>query len=408
MNQAPGTSPGADDLSVLVVDDEPTVAEQLAEGLEALGFSVHVAHGAAEALSMVQQSPQIGVLITDIRMPGGDGLQLARDVQSVRDEASAIEVIVITGHATIDDATAAVRSRVADFLRKPFRLATAAQAVRNSLTQVQNRRARHAHQNAVQRRLLEGESQRDELVRGLESATEKLSALGGSGLVPDAVQDKLHAVSHALRTPLNAISASAELLHDGRKPQDTAEYQAILREGIAEASRAVQLVEELISAEGRGREVPAPLSLAAALRHALAPLLAGRSLHRVQPPEVAQDAPVTAASGGVARALELAVEAALDWLTPGGTLVSRVSTIQDHQQNWVCVTLIAGVDEACAPIPETHTLEAQGTRMSRTLESLGFVVARRLAERQGGRMTSWIAPSRHGVLRLAFPAGLPK
>jgi len=403
MTQSHSPSQAAE-LSVLVVDDEPMVAEQLGEGLEAMGFTVHVTNSAAEALAIVQECPQIGVVITDIRMPGGDGLQLARDVQAARDEATAIEVIVITGHATIDDAATAVRSRVVDFLRKPFRLATAAEAVDKSLTQVKHRRARHAHQAAVQRRMVEGESQRDELTRRLESATEKLSALGGNSTVPDAVQDKLHAVSHALRTPLNAISASAELMHDRRQQLHTAEYQAILQEGIAEASRAVQLVEELISTEGRPREMPGQVSLAATLRHVLAPLLAVQARHKVLPPEVEQDVPVAASAAAVTRAMELTVDAALDWLTPGGTLASRVSTIQDPQRAWVCVTLVAGMDDACAAIPEIHALEAQGTRMSRTIESLGFLVASRLAERQGGRLTSWIAPTRHGVLRLAFPA----
>ncbi|MEI6159610.1 MAG: hypothetical protein WCP77_07245 [Roseococcus sp.] len=71
----------------------------------------------------------VRVAVTEIRMRGADGLGLARNRLSHRAGVIAVEGIVITAHATIGDGTAALRPSEADFLRKPFRLAEAAQAV---------------------------------------------------------------------------------------------------------------------------------------------------------------------------------------------------------------------------------------------------------------------------------------
>jgi CheY-like chemotaxis protein len=406
---------------VLVVDDEPAVAEQLGEGLEASGFRVRIAHMAAEALDIVRSSPEIAVVVSDIRMPGGDGLQLARDIQAARPEGEAVEIIVITGHATIDDAAAAVRSRVSDFLRKPFRLMAAVKAVQEAMDRALKRRAQHDERLHIGRRLLEGEAQRDELDRRLAALTEQLSSTGGVGQTSAAVQDRLHAVSHALRTPLNAISASAELLHGVGPSAEAEDYQKILQDGISEASRAVELVEELILAEGRPADTAAPTSLDAEVRAALARAARARPATKIEPPEIPQDVLVHAARDTLARALDLAIEAALDWTppsssTPAGTvrqpdslsLRSTLASMTEAGQGWACLTFMIGRGaEGAGPLPERPMLEPQGTRLSRTLETLGYLVARRLLERQGGCLTSMVTASGHGVLRVALPLPRP-
>lgn len=389
--------------AILVVDDEPSVAEQLAEGLDASGFTPLVCHSATEALALVRARPDILVVMSDIRMPGGDGLQLARDVQAARGEADALEVIVITGHATIDDAACAVRSRVSDFLRKPFRLATAVTAVQHALERAQERRERHAREAQIARRLLDGEARRDELDRRLVALTERLAAMGEDGQAKVAMQDKLHAVSHALRTPLNAISASAELLQAGASDA-TSDYQRILQDGITEASRAVQLVEELIIAEARPVSEPRQSGLVALLRRALDRAGASRPAHRMEPPAAEPELTVHAPRDVLARALELAVEAALDWAPKGATLRGLAGTLGGEGQDWACVTLVIGPAGSPAPQPPPlPVLEAQGTRLSRTLESLGYLVARRLLERQGGHLSSCVLGPGQAVLRVALP-----
>jgi diguanylate cyclase (GGDEF)-like protein len=125
---------------VLIVDDETFLAEELALGIGDAGLAVAVAHSAAEAERVLAQRPEILVVVSDIRMPGGDGLSLARRLLAQRAEAAAIELVVMTGHATVEDAAAAVRAGAFDFIRKPFSLAAMIDVVRRAHARAAGRR----------------------------------------------------------------------------------------------------------------------------------------------------------------------------------------------------------------------------------------------------------------------------
>lgn len=135
MTNAP-TSPG----EILVVDDEPFVAEELAEGLALRGYTVTTANSAAAALAALGAAPSISVMVTDIRMPGTDGLSLARAVLEGRGDADAVEVVLITGHASPEDAAAGRQAGAIAFVRKPFLLNEIEQAVTRALARAAQRR----------------------------------------------------------------------------------------------------------------------------------------------------------------------------------------------------------------------------------------------------------------------------
>ena len=105
---------------ILIVDDEPWLLEELNDFLTLHGVTVRVAGDAAQALAMLAGDAAITVVLTDIRMPGLDGLDLANQVLRARDDHDAIEVVLMTGHGTIEDAVQAVRAGAYDFLRKPM------------------------------------------------------------------------------------------------------------------------------------------------------------------------------------------------------------------------------------------------------------------------------------------------
>jgi diguanylate cyclase (GGDEF)-like protein len=117
-----GQEDGAAALSVLVVDDEVWIAEELAIGLKEAGMRVQTAVSAIQARAALAACNDIGVVVTDIRMPGEDGLSLVRRAVMNRPPLRAVETVVMTGHATVDDAVAAVRAGAFDFVRKPFPL----------------------------------------------------------------------------------------------------------------------------------------------------------------------------------------------------------------------------------------------------------------------------------------------
>lgn len=102
---------------ILVVDDDPSVGPLLARVLRKGGYEVRVETGAAEALETVRGAPgEYDVLITDLNLPGLSGLELLDELRSL-DEA--MIKIVITGHATLDNAITSLRRGAYDFIEKP-------------------------------------------------------------------------------------------------------------------------------------------------------------------------------------------------------------------------------------------------------------------------------------------------
>jgi DNA-binding NtrC family response regulator len=101
--------------TVLVVDDEAFVRESLVDLLESEGYRSIAAGSVKEAMKLVDVEPVVAV-ITDLKMPGGDGLELLREVRRVRRD---LPVIVLTGVGTIDDAVSAMKTGAYDFIQKP-------------------------------------------------------------------------------------------------------------------------------------------------------------------------------------------------------------------------------------------------------------------------------------------------
>ena len=98
----------------LIVDDEPDIVGWMTEVVQAEGYTVATADTLRTARAqLVRQPPD--VLLTDLRLPDGEGTDLVRDL----DSPGQTEVVVITGHATVDSAIEAVRIGATDYLTKP-------------------------------------------------------------------------------------------------------------------------------------------------------------------------------------------------------------------------------------------------------------------------------------------------
>lgn len=102
--------------SVLVVDDEPGMRTALMANFQREGWRVETAGGASEALQKVR-SQRFPLVITDVRMPDGDGLQLMR---TVRNTNPGTAVIVLTAFGTVGEAVQAIQSGACDYLTKPI------------------------------------------------------------------------------------------------------------------------------------------------------------------------------------------------------------------------------------------------------------------------------------------------
>jgi len=101
----------------LIVDDDPDVVDWLQQIALMEGFTIARAHSLKEArIELGRQRPD--VLLTDLRLPDGDGTELMPELE----QPDATEVIVVTGHATVDSAIAALRAGASDYLVKPAEL----------------------------------------------------------------------------------------------------------------------------------------------------------------------------------------------------------------------------------------------------------------------------------------------
>ncbi|HEY9898716.1 MAG TPA: response regulator transcription factor [Pantanalinema sp.] len=103
--------------TILIVDDEPDILDIHATWLRNSGYEVLQAVSGAEAISLAKQRA-VDVVITDLRMPGLSGLHLLTILKEI---APSIEVVLLSGQGTMEDAIEALREgRAFDFLRKPL------------------------------------------------------------------------------------------------------------------------------------------------------------------------------------------------------------------------------------------------------------------------------------------------
>ena len=106
----------ADNAIILVVDDEEMVRTPLARNLASAGYEVREACSADEALQALS-TESVDLVITDIRMPGTDGIELLRRAKATSPD---LEVIVMTAYASVETAIEAMKSGARDYITKPF------------------------------------------------------------------------------------------------------------------------------------------------------------------------------------------------------------------------------------------------------------------------------------------------
>src|SRR5664279_438186 len=114
---------------VHLIDDDDDVRRAVAFLLGTAGMAVRVHESALAFLNQLEKL-QPGCVLTDIRMPGMDGLELQR---RLRDMGNTMPVVVMTGHGDIPLAVTAMKLGAVDFIEKPFDDEVLVSAIRNSL-----------------------------------------------------------------------------------------------------------------------------------------------------------------------------------------------------------------------------------------------------------------------------------
>lgn len=135
-----GAAPPTGGVMVIIVDDEPEIAQEIADGLMADGIPTLVAGSAQQAIGLVDSLvDRVGVVVTDLRMPGLDGLSLIRRLRAGAPGKAVPEVVLMSGHASPEELRAAHTAGARAVLRKPFAWDDLANAVDSALATARQR-----------------------------------------------------------------------------------------------------------------------------------------------------------------------------------------------------------------------------------------------------------------------------
>jgi signal transduction histidine kinase len=180
---------------ILIVDDEQDIREVLSVALADMGYDVVSAENGEEALALFQHS-RPPVVLTDIKMPRLDGLDL---LQKIKHENPETEVIMITGHGDMDLAVKSLKYEATDFITKPINV----DALEISL--------RRAEERILTRQKLKEYT--ENLERLIREKTELQSHLSSLGLM-------IASISHGIKGLLTGLDGAIYLVNSGFAKND--------------------------------------------------------------------------------------------------------------------------------------------------------------------------------------------
>jgi two-component system response regulator FixJ len=168
---------------VHVIDDDDAVRESLLFLLSTVGLE---GRGYAEAAAFLDVAAEArGCVVTDVRMPEIDGLELTRRLKAM---GVGLPIIVITGHADVPLAVEAMKAGVGDFIEKPFDDETFLGAVRRAMMSSSAVDERHAQKTAAGERLAGLSPREQEVLEGLVEGKANKVIANDLGISPRTVE----------------------------------------------------------------------------------------------------------------------------------------------------------------------------------------------------------------------------
>ena len=198
---------------ILVVDDEQSMRELLAIMLKKDGFEVVVAESRTQAAAVLARGP-VDMIVTDVKLPDGDGIEILRHVKAAAPETV---VIVMTAYGSTETAVAALKLGAYDYLIKPFDVDELKIVVRNALERQQLQqenlllKAEFRTQHGLDR--IVGVSPAMgavfNLVRSVAGTSSTVLISGESGTGKELVAKAIHALSPRKDAPFVSVNCAA-------------------------------------------------------------------------------------------------------------------------------------------------------------------------------------------------------
>jgi signal transduction histidine kinase len=363
--------------SILIVDDETGLLSSLVTAFETQGYRSAGAASAAEALEILGRA-SFDVLLTDLVMPGMDGLSL---MDRVHADFPHTVIILMTGGATVESAVRALKGGASDYLVKPFRLAEIFRTVERCQEE-QGLRRQNLQLSELNRRLQELDRMKSDL---------------------------LSAVSHEFRTPLTLMHGWLDLLLKGQLgPIAPKQYESLaaVRQSAARLDRLISNLLAFVDYE-RHQVVEAVggVKVDALLRKVadeLAPDCAERQV--TMDVEAASDLPMVQGHSQHLRLMFLnLMENAVKFNEPGGTVA--VTARQDAARLEVHVVNSHGAipSEHVQNLLQPFTQGDMGASRRVGGLGLGLAVVRAIVAAHGGDLDVRVGESQGTAVRVRLP-----
>jgi len=199
-------------VTVLVVDDDQANLDSVCRIFQREGLSTLAAPNGSAALELLRK-PDVGVMVTDLMMPGVDGQELLKAARAMRPD---VEVVLMTAYATVETAVAAMRDGAYDFITKPLKRHSLVKAVQKAMEKqalVAENRDLKAQLAALGPRSLVGQSPSFraflDLLRQAAPSTATVLLMGESGTGKELAARFIHDSSPRARNAFIAVNCAA-------------------------------------------------------------------------------------------------------------------------------------------------------------------------------------------------------
>ncbi len=239
---------------ILIVDDDRALSWSLQAILKKAGYVCHSVSSGQQAIEAVQKTPdEWNVALVDLKLPDMGGLDVLTEIRRVNPE---VGFVVITGHAEIQTALAALHEGAFAYIQKPYNM----EEVHHTIERlVDKQRLAQENRELLQRTIAlnaELDCRVRERTTDLESANMNLMATVEELRKADAVRSEfISMINHELRTPLTVIMGAAQLLleqHAKMAPETMHRFLSMIKVDGARLSRLVEEILDLSKIQKKG------------------------------------------------------------------------------------------------------------------------------------------------------------
>ncbi|MGH8379723.1 response regulator transcription factor [Pseudomonas sp.] len=158
------------EVKVLVVDDQPSIVEELCEFLDSSGYRCVPCHSSTQAIESFAADASIALVLCDLHMPQCNGIELLRALKVIAGQQRIFEAIMLTGRADKQDVIKALREGFADYYQKPADLNELLEGVQRQEAAIQERQKSFQHLVKLNQKLQFLADSIDDLYQDLDKA----------------------------------------------------------------------------------------------------------------------------------------------------------------------------------------------------------------------------------------------